>query len=139
VHQKRGIDHHLRHYERHDSMFIRWQEYRSVATWHQGEPPIKRVKAVLVESVRVNGKPRQKHVAFIASYNGRDEPNELRTRCIFWRWARKRLKELKLTPKQCRQIEVMLAKRIKPPTKRQTAAHERDTKALFASFKRIAA
>jgi hypothetical protein len=34
-------------------MFIRWQKYRSVALWHRGEPPIKRIKAVLVEAVRI--------------------------------------------------------------------------------------
>jgi hypothetical protein len=121
-------------------MFVRWQKYRSVAKWHQGEPPITRTKAVLVESVRIDGKPRLKHVAFIASY---DEDyrtrNEVGCRCTFWRQARDGLKQLKLTPTQRRQIEALLAKRMKPPTKREQAASDREYAALMASFARPAA
>jgi hypothetical protein len=41
-------------------MFVRWQTYRS--QWRDD-----RLRAVLVESVRVDGKPRQKHIAFLGS------------------------------------------------------------------------
>jgi len=52
-----------------------------------------------VESVRVNGKPRLKHIAFIASY----EPGTLKqfsTSVVFWRRARTRLDRLgnRITP-----------------------------------------
>jgi hypothetical protein len=111
-------------------MFIRWQKYRSVAKWHQGEPPIKRVKAVLVESARIDGKPRLKHIAFIESYEegGLDQ---ISTRSNFWRRARKRLKQLKLTAQQRREVEAMLAKRVKPTTKRQDAAYDLEMKAMW--------
>ena len=120
-------------------MFIRWQQYRSVAKRHQGEPPIKRTKAVLVESVRIDGKPRLKHIAFIASHDEGSIGNVLGDRLGFWRQARKRLKQLKLTAAQRRQIEAMLAKRVKPPTKRQAAAYDGESKALWASLIRTAA
>jgi hypothetical protein len=71
-------------------MFIRWQNYRSVALWHRGKPPITRVKAILVETVRIDGKPRQKHVAFIASYEA-NKLDQISTRSTFWRDARQRL------------------------------------------------
>jgi hypothetical protein len=47
-------------------MFIRWQRYRSKALipWRAERT---RLKAILVESVRVDGKPRQKHIAFLGS------------------------------------------------------------------------
>jgi hypothetical protein len=51
-------------------MFVRWQRYRSQAlySWHRERNDRRGLlKAVLVESVRVNGQPRQKHVAFLAS------------------------------------------------------------------------
>ena len=51
-------------------MFVRWQQYRSQALnphlrKHNDEHAC--LKAILVESVRVNGKPRQRHVAFLGS------------------------------------------------------------------------
>ncbi|MET4244615.1 hypothetical protein [Bradyrhizobium sp. RT10b] len=116
-------------------MFIRWQTYRSVAHWHwrEDEPPIKRCKAVLVESHRVNGKPRLQHVAFIGSYEPlwfdrrldpsyRDqkfaEQMSLLERSGFWRRARERLDRLgnRITPDDRRKIEVALALRVPPTT-----------------------
>jgi hypothetical protein len=41
-------------------MFVRWQTYQS--QWRDD-----RLRAVLVESVRIDGKPRQKHIAFLGS------------------------------------------------------------------------
>src|SRR6187431_523753 len=95
-------------------MFIRWQNYRSVARWHRGEPPIKRVKAILVEAVRVDGKPRQRYIAFISSY----EPERLGDRFRFWREARQRLDRLdnRITPEDRVKIEAALARRVPPTT-----------------------
>jgi hypothetical protein len=80
-------------------VFIRWQKYKSVARWNWRDPPIKRCKAVLVESVRVNGKPRLKHIAFIHSY-GEGTLDKISARTWFWRHARKRLDRLanRITP-----------------------------------------
>ncbi len=51
-------------------MFVRWQQDRSQAVnpWHRDHNDDRaRLKTILVESVRVNGKPRQKHIAFLGS------------------------------------------------------------------------
>jgi hypothetical protein len=63
-------------------MFVPWQTYRTKARsrWlrqyreRNGEDA--RLKAILVESARVNGKPRQRHIAFLGSVSigGRDLP-----------------------------------------------------------------
>ena len=100
-------------------MFIRWQKYRSVALWHRGKPPIKRVKAILVETVRIDGKPRQKHVAFIASYEA-NKLDQISTRSTFWRHARQRLDQIgnQITPADRSKIEAALAQRVPPTTGR---------------------
>src|SRR4051794_32476987 len=46
-------------------MYVRWQQYRSRASWARQRRAL--LKAILVESVRVDGKPRQKHIAFLGS------------------------------------------------------------------------
>jgi hypothetical protein len=50
-------------------MFVRWQTYPSQALipWPCVKTRRTRLRAVLVESVRVDGKPRQKHIAFLGS------------------------------------------------------------------------
>ena len=100
-------------------MFIRWQKYRSVALWHRGKPPITRVKAILVETVRIDGKPRQKHVAFIASYEA-NKLDQISTRSTFWRDARQRLDQIgnQTTPADRSKVEAALAQRVPPTTGR---------------------
>jgi hypothetical protein len=63
----------------HYDMFVRWQLYRSQAMnrWHREcNDKHARLRAVLVESVRINGKPVQKHIAFLGStsIDGSDRP-----------------------------------------------------------------
>jgi hypothetical protein len=58
-------------------MFVRWQQYRSQARdkrRRERNDARGRLKAVLVESVRIDGEPRQKHIAFLGSVSidGRD-------------------------------------------------------------------
>jgi hypothetical protein len=51
-------------------MYVRWQQYRSRARDERRREQNNtraRLKAVLVESVRVDGEPRQKHIAFLGS------------------------------------------------------------------------
>lgn len=55
----------------HYGMYVRWQTYRSQALnpWQRkGNDKRARLKAILVESVRIDGKPRQKHIAFLGSF-----------------------------------------------------------------------
>jgi hypothetical protein len=122
-------------------MFIRWQTYRSVAYWHTvpafiagRDPPIKRVRAVLVESVRVDGKPRLRHIAFIASYDPDPNPrwaNSRRGR--FWLTARERLDKLanRITLEQRARIEATLAERVPPLPPDEQAAFDRGVEELM--------
>ena len=108
------------------AMYIRWQKYRSVALWHRGEPPITRVKAVLVEMARIDRKPRQKHVAFIASYEA-GTLDQISTRSTFWHHARQRLNQIsnQITPHDRSMIEAALARRVPPTTAAEDEAHQR--------------
>jgi hypothetical protein len=112
-------------------MFIRWQEYKSIARWHP-DRPIKRVKAILVESVRVDGKPRHKHIAFVSSY----QP-DLGDRFRFWREARECLDHLggRITPECRTKIETALAKRVPPTSPEEEAQRERDLAERWDRFK----
>src|SRR4051794_24669147 len=48
-------------------MFVRWQNSKTVSR-RKAQGKVNRCRAVLVESVRVEGKPTQKYIAFLASY-----------------------------------------------------------------------
>jgi hypothetical protein len=78
----------------------------------KGEPRSD-VKAILVESVRIDGKPRQRHVAFIASYEA-NKLDQIRTRSTFWRHARQRPDQIdnQITPADRSKVEGALAQRV---------------------------
>src|SRR6476469_8506204 len=108
-------------------MFIRWQKYRSVAYWKKNTP-ITCIKAVLIEAVRIDGEPRQKHIALIASYQP-SKLDQISTRSIFWRHARERLERIgdQITPGERRKIEAALAQRVPPTTAAEDAALDRES------------
>jgi hypothetical protein len=118
-------------------MFVRWQNYRSVASWRP-DKPIKRIKAVLVESVRVDGKPRQKYIAFLSSYNP-DRSGSGRFR--FWREARACLDRLdnRITPDDRIKIEAELARRVPRTTPEEIEAQERESAESWQRLKELAA
>jgi hypothetical protein len=72
-----------------------------------------RCKALLVEAVRVNGQPRQRHIAFLARYqiDAIDRPD---IRFLFWQRARSRLDQLgnRISPETRKKIEVTLARHV---------------------------
>ena len=92
-------------------MFVRWQTHRSQALdyWHCKRNDSARFAAVLVETVRVDGKPRQKHIAFLGSttVNAKDHLG-------FWCQVTERLDRLsnRLTPQERKQIVAAIAKRL---------------------------
>ena len=60
-------------------MYVRWQQYRSQALnpqQRERNDRRARLKATLVKNVRIDGEPRQKHVAFLGSMtiDGSDRP-----------------------------------------------------------------
>jgi hypothetical protein len=103
-------------------MFVRWQTYRSQALWPwhaESKDKRARLKAILVESVRVDGKPRQKHIAFLGSIAS-DEAIDGILGKRFWRDVRSRLKRLgnRVGPEDYERIIASIAAKVGgvPPT-----------------------
>lgn len=120
-------------------MFIRWQHINAERWPRWSGEPVRwvRHKAILVESVRVEGKPRQKHVAFVASYVQGETPQEIEyQRITFWRDARQRLDQLgnRITAQDRSKVEAALGKRVPPTTAAEEVAYDRERK---ASVKRM--
>jgi hypothetical protein len=127
-------------------MFVRWQTSKSVdridhLRKRKGERPL--VKAILVESVRVDGKPRQRHIAFIASYqlvppHYRDAANRNRDALIrFWMRVMGRLDKPhnRITADDRKKILADIAKKIgKPPTTAQLNAYDKRRVAFWKGF-----
>lgn len=74
-------------------MHVCWKQCRSTARWHKRKPPVLRIKAVLLYSMRINGEPRQLYVTHIASYRP-GAHNSVGTRVVFWHGARQRLDQI---------------------------------------------
>jgi hypothetical protein len=96
-------------------MYVRWQTYRSQALNERQaarNDERARLKAVLVESVRVHGKPRQRHVAFLGSLTfepiGFDS-----SRSRFWRDVMTQLERLgnRISPEDRDRILASIAER----------------------------
>ena len=104
---------------------------KSVASRHRESSPVQPV-ALLVESVRIDGKPRQRHVAYLFSI-WRGEEDKLGDRHWQVRWwveASDRLDELgdRVKPEDRRKIEKALAQKIgRKPTKPEVAKYWRRT------------
>jgi|GraSoiStandDraft_11_1057310.scaffolds.fasta_scaffold1741540_1 hypothetical protein len=103
-------------------MFVRWQLYESKAQdetlRERRHARDARLKAILVESARVDGKPRQKHVAFLGStcIDGGD-------RVRFWRKVTRVLERLDnrvTAPERERILAAIRAKVGEPPTENRT-------------------
>ena len=90
-------------------MFVRWQRYRSRALNRERSDERARRSAVLIETIRIDGKPRQQHVAFLGSVSidGSD-------RVAFWYGVTLRLNWLgnRLSPEEREQIGSAIAKRV---------------------------
>ena len=92
-------------------MFIRWQKHRSGGRRYSRETT--RFRAILLESVRVDGKWRHRHVACIGSFVV--ERLDVEARRNFWKAADKRL-SIYVNNDERRKIEAALARRVPPPT-----------------------
>jgi hypothetical protein len=105
-------------------MFVRWQTYRTQAHgWlrknRESTGAGSRLKAILVESHRVGGKPRQKHIAFlgaIAFEHHRDGSEAPWTGIVRQRFrfdVTRRLDKLsnRVTPDERQRIEVAIVAR----------------------------
>jgi hypothetical protein len=86
-------------------------------------------RAILVENVRIDGKPTQRHVAYLGGIT-ESGIEIVAQRCFFWDKVRERLDALRLTDADRRQIEATVAERVPRPTRKQQRAVERNLRAL---------
>jgi hypothetical protein len=97
-------------------MYVRWQTYRSRARdpRHRARNDERaRLRAILVESVRVNGEARQKYIAFLGSLTiaqAGSDPDAL----WFWYRVTKRLDRLgaRIGSEDRARISASIAKRV---------------------------
>lgn len=93
---------------------------------HKGKGQAQHWAAILCRSTRVNGKPKQTHVAYLGGITKADTKSVER-RVEFWDKAMGLLDGLaeKLSSKERRKIEAVLAARVPRPTKAELQRHQR--------------
>jgi hypothetical protein len=104
-------------------MFVRQRMHKSKGDSYRGGTT--RVRAILVEAVRIDGKPRQQHVAVLASFiEGR---LDVEVRREFWKAAEERL-TIYVHDDDRSRIEATLARRVPPLTSEEAEANDRQRK-----------
>jgi hypothetical protein len=91
-------------------MYVRWQLHRSQArsrSVREHNDKRARLKAILVESVRVDGKPVQKHIVVLGStsIDGGDRPQ-------FWYEVTTQLRRLRISPQDRLRIGEAIGKKV---------------------------
>jgi hypothetical protein len=113
-------------------MYVRWQTRTSHARRGKRQP-YQHYAAVLVENVRIKGKPTQRHLAYLGGISEAGKTHQY-SRRYFWRQANAKLDQLKLTPQQREHITALLASKVVPLTKTEERKMDRERK---ASVKRL--
>jgi hypothetical protein len=102
-------------------MFVRWQKYEQFHRFNR----LTTHRCILVESRRVDGKPRLHHVAFLSSYcTGADGKISATRRADFLDEVAQKLDKLgnRVTREQRLQIEAAIASRVARPTEAEIEA-----------------
>jgi hypothetical protein len=96
-------------------MFVRWQKYRNKPA----------TTAILVEGVRVDGKPRQRHLAYLGSFR-REWVKDTHYRSWWWHHVAERLDRLgnRISPDDRHRIEAALAAKVRRVTAKQVTAYD---------------
>jgi hypothetical protein len=105
-------------------MYVRWQsrKRRTVKWWQNGtrRKDDMHWSAILVENVRIKGKPTQRHVAYLGGITesaiALDKPAQ---RIYFWNGVERKLAALKLSAKERAAIMQTIAKRVPRVTSKQ--------------------
>ena len=99
-------------------MFVRWQKYKSRVSRKKHVQP----RLLLVEAIRIDGKPRQRHLAYLGSVQAdrRDLPK-------FWYNVIGKLDRCRLSPEERNRITAAIAKKVggKVPSKAKLKALQR--------------
>jgi hypothetical protein len=96
-------------------------------------------RAILVENMRINGKPTQRHIAYLAGFTESAVAIPAQQRFL-WERIEKQLDRLhnRISAEDRKRIEAALIRKIgKPPTKAQRAALDRRAAKVLAAIRRI--
>lgn len=107
-------------------MFIRWKRRKKAAVKPGFRPRRRRnvgdsLSCVLVESQRIDGKPRQKIVCYLASFDENDR-DAIWLRVDFWDYVTARLDRLQLGQKERVKIEESIGKVVVKVPEQEAAA-----------------
>ena len=98
-------------------MYVRWNRRKRTKTgWRAKKGDY--ISAVLVESIRVNGKPRQKIIKFLGSI-GEDSLNRVFHRRDFWNTSEKNLSALDLSDETMDKIITRLKEVVPRPSEEE--------------------
>lgn len=112
-----------------------WLRYCTRLRRKEKRVPRYRLDAVLVESVRVDGKVRQRFIKHLASiWEGQLNPHRVNS---FWRDALGKLGEAGLTPEMMARAEAVLASRVPRLTEEQAAVVRAETAAILSRFRHV--
>ncbi len=122
-------------------MFVRWKRRESsckpsVYGRDRAADRGATISAVLVESIRVEGKPRQKFICHLAKLCERRRDYES-TPFIFWEDALKKLDSLPLDEDARKKIEVQLAAKIPRPSDAEMTEFVRGRAEYWQNFKTL--
>jgi hypothetical protein len=101
-------------------MYVRWQIRKKRAT--RWEPHALHRAAILVENTRVNGRPTQRHIAYLVGFTKSQtwerSKYSLPRRCSIWAEVDKKLDRLgnRITPQDRTKIEAAIAEKVPRPT-----------------------
>jgi hypothetical protein len=111
-------------------MYVRWQSRkRRNRAFGRGRRDI-HWRAILVKSERVNGKPMQRHIAYVGGITD-SAIAIVHQRCWFWDAVKERLDGLgkRVSPEDRKNIEAAIAEKVARPTKTEYRRCVRDREA----------
>jgi hypothetical protein len=117
-------------------MYIRWQSRkRKKAEFGRGKGDV-HWSAILAESARVDGKPTQRHIAYLVGFNESAVAHP-QQQLYLWEGIAEQLARLDklLSPEDREKIKAALVKKIgEPPTKAQRAAFDRQREQILGTL-----
>jgi hypothetical protein len=117
-------------------MYVRWQSRkRRTAEFGFGKSDV-HWAAVIVENIRVNGKPTQRHVAYLAGFTESAVAIPAQQRFL-WERIETRFDRLgnRISPDDRRRIKAALSEKIgKPPTKKRRKQLDRKREQTLAKL-----
>jgi hypothetical protein len=119
-------------------MYVRWQSRKRRSREFGSGPDRGDVhwRAILVENARIDGRPTQRHIAYLAGFTESAVATPPQQRFL-WERIEEQLDRLhnRISPEDRKRIEAALIKKIgKPPTKAQRAALDRRREQFLEGF-----